>query len=464
MTRGVPGRGGVMRPFVLTALIAVELLMSFSCLGYFHIEPISVTTAYIPVLLAGALVGPGGSTAVGAAFGLASLWKASASYVMPADQLFSPLLSGAPFGSLMLSVGSRALFGLTVGLLYAAVRRTRHPTLGVAAVSFFGQRLHALLVYSAMALFFPEAGYGPADALTDLLDPMDIVSGLAIAGLVLLPWRLSRSRGWVRFRQRLELARSLSEGERYHRLSLAVAVAVTLMSALAVTFYFVHRIGYVLEVNDITLTDTGYADVLHLQVQFLLGIISLMVLVILFLILNRRYTAYTAIEGKLDSLTGLMTRKAFFTACGKALEARGDAPCYFIMADLDYFKEINDAHGHPEGDRALKEVARSLKEAFPVDTIIGRMGGDEFALLVCADMSRAEMEVALRHFLDHVRRTAWEGRQLTCSVGALRAETPRPPEELYLAADKLLYAAKERGRSQYVIGADAPAPSRAAAD
>ena len=93
--------------FALWALITVELLMSFSFLGYIHVEPISITTAYIPVLLAGALLGPADSAILGLVFGLASMWKASANYVMEADHLFSPLFSGYPLGSIMLSVGGR---------------------------------------------------------------------------------------------------------------------------------------------------------------------------------------------------------------------------------------------------------------------------------------------------------------------------------------------------------------------
>ena len=306
--------GGTTRRFALLALIAAELLMSFSFFGYFHVEPISVTTAYLPVLLAGALTGPPEAAAVGAVFGLASMWKASASYVMAADQLFSPFLSGDPLGSLVLSVGSRTLFGLAAGLLYLAARHLRRPWIGVAAVSFFGRTIHSLMVYSTMGLFFPEAGYGPANALGGLLSPMDLLFNLTTAGVVLAFWRAAGSRLWQRFQSRVELSRTQRwSGEEYHRLSLAVAIVVTLVSALAVTFYFMHRIDYVLEVNGHRAYRHGYADVLHLQMQFLFGILSLMVLVVLFLILNRRYTSsYMALEGKLDSLTGVMTRKAFF--------------------------------------------------------------------------------------------------------------------------------------------------------
>ena len=454
-------RGGVLRQAAFWSLIALELLMSFSFFGYFHIEPISITTAYIPVLLAGTLIGPVPAAVVGAVFGLASMWKASASYVMAADHLFSPLFSGNPVGSLVLSVGSRILFGLAAGLLYAAVRRLPRPSVWVALVSFLGRTVHSLMVYTAMYLFFPEAGYGPADAFSGFFDWPDLLSNAATAGIVMIFWGISHSEGWTRFRRRLELVQTVETGERSrHGAALAAISTMTLVLALAVTFYFVHRMDYVREVNGIALTDVAYGDMLHLQVQFLFGILSMMVLVILFLVLNRRYVANMALEGRQDSLTGTMTRRTFFSACGRALRAlerQGDVRGYFIMVDLDYFKEINDAFGHPEGDRALKTAARELREAFPRDSLIGRMGGDEFAVLVCADVSAAELEVALRHFLERVRRTVWEGRHLTCSIGVLPFRGSQAPAELYLGADRLLYEAKERGRDCYVIGAQVAA-------
>ena len=86
----VTGYERSMRGYLLCGLIAIELLMSFSFLGYFHIEPISITFAYIPILIAGCLMGPLESTLLGVVFGLASMWKASASYVSAGDRIFSP--------------------------------------------------------------------------------------------------------------------------------------------------------------------------------------------------------------------------------------------------------------------------------------------------------------------------------------------------------------------------------------
>ncbi len=438
----------------LLALIATELLMSFSFFGYFHIEPISITIAYIPVLAAGALMGPPESAVVGAVFGLASMWKASASYVMDTDKLFSPLYSGDPLGSVILSVGSRMLFGLTAGLLYMAVRNRRFAWLWVTVISFFGRVIHSLMVFSTMALFFPEAGYRPKDAFSGFFSPVNISSSLIATCAVLLLWAIARSGVWQRFRRRLAMYQAALTGERYHVLSLVIVFIVTMLSALAVTFYFVNRIYYVLSADGIQLSDTYYGDISHLQVQFLFGILSLMVLVILFLILNRRYTSCMSIESRQDSLTGLMTRRAFFSACGQAVQSmKGQSgPLgYFIMIDLDHFKEINDNYGHPEGDRALKETAHSLKEVFRQSSFIGRMGGDEFAVLVYESIPVSELDFLLRLCLERIRHITWDEHQLCCSIGALQIRAFQTPEELYLEADRLLYEAKEKGRNQYVI-------------
>ena len=446
---------GPMQRYLLGTLIAVELLMSFSFLGYVHIEPISVTTAYIPVLLAGVLLGPLESTALGAVFGLASMWKASADYVSNMDRLFSPFMSGNPLGSLFLSVGSRMLFGLAVGLLYRAAVPRRYATFWVGAVSFLGRFVHSFFVYSTMALFFPEAGYVPADAVSSLWGEDSFVSNLLTAAAILIVWSLFQSQVWRQFRARMEAAWNVHTRERYHRLSLVVIVLLTLCSSVAVAFYFVHRIDYILEQKGIELGSAGYADVLHLQIQFLFGILSLMMLVIVFLLFNRTYATYAAYESRLDPLTGVMNRKAFFQSCQDILrEFRpvGAEPGYFIMVDLDWFKEINDRYGHPEGDRALREVADHLREIFDQDGIIGRLGGDEFGVFLHAPMAREVLEVCLYQLRRELHRIQWEDSRVSCSIGALPVVGPAAVEECYRRADRLLYQAKEQGRDQYVIG------------
>ena len=107
-------------------LVSVEFMMSFTFLGYVHIEPISITFAYLPILFAGCFLGVGQAVFMGLCFGLASMFKASSYYVMPSDQIFSPFFSGAPLEGLLLSLGARMLFGCLVGLLFLGAKRTRH--------------------------------------------------------------------------------------------------------------------------------------------------------------------------------------------------------------------------------------------------------------------------------------------------------------------------------------------------
>lgn len=132
--------------YLLWGLIAVELFMSFSFMGYIHIEPISLTFVYIPVLVAGCILGPKESALIGAVFGLASMWKASAFYVGAGDAIFSPVMSGKPLQSVLLSVGARALFGFLIGLLYQLAKKSRHPMAGIILVTSIGRTLHSFLV------------------------------------------------------------------------------------------------------------------------------------------------------------------------------------------------------------------------------------------------------------------------------------------------------------------------------
>ena len=456
MGRLVRVKGGRnIRWYLLGTLVALELLMSFSFLGYLHISPISITFAYIPVLLAGILMGPFESMAVGAVFGAASMWKATASYVMPVDQLFSPFTSGRPLESLVLSVGTRTLFGLLIGLLYLVVRQARHKGFWVCAVSLMGRFLHSFLVYSTMGYFFPATGYSPRNVLSDAMSLDSVATSLVTMEICLLCWRIQCAKVWQKDQHQIDLVRTMRLTENYHRGSLILIIVITLCSAGAVAVYFVHRIDYVLDLKGLRVTDSTYSDLLHLQIQFLIGIISLMSLVIVFLIFNRRYATYVNYEAKLDALTGVLNRKVFFQMCGKFLEelcSDGSSTGYFLMIDLDWFKEINDRHGHPAGDQVLQEMTRYLKEIFGDTGLVGRMGGDEFAVLLYMPITREELEADLRLFQERMHHIIMEGRHMSCSIGVLPIADVMKEEELYRRADQLLYAAKERGRDCYVFG------------
>lgn len=141
------------KQYAFGLVLAIELVMSFTFLGYIHIQPISATTAYIPIVVAGCIFGPLESTIMGVVFGLGSMYKASALYVVSIDSIFSPVNSSSPLGSVLLSVGARALFGLIVGIIFSLVRKKKHIYLWNGLIAAISPGIHSFLVYGAMGLF-----------------------------------------------------------------------------------------------------------------------------------------------------------------------------------------------------------------------------------------------------------------------------------------------------------------------
>lgn len=109
------------KKYTFAVICALEIVISFSAIGYMTFGEFSLTFANIPVLLAAMLLGPWESTSLGLIFGLTSIWKASSFYCSGIDVLFSPIQSGSPINSVILAVGTRVAFGFLAGLLYKAL-------------------------------------------------------------------------------------------------------------------------------------------------------------------------------------------------------------------------------------------------------------------------------------------------------------------------------------------------------
>lgn len=313
---------------------------------------------------------------------------------------------------------------------------------GFFLISFLGRFLHSVFVYGAMGILFSDSGYSVRNALQGFAELDALVTNIFTAGIVLLFWRMEKTRGWQEFRLRMEKAQELRIEEFYQLLSLGLMVLLTICVSSAITVYFVHRMDYALNQSGIQLSDANYADLIHLQIQFLIGILSMMMLVIIFLIFNRRYNIYMNHEAKMDPLTGVLNRKTFFQLCEKALEKTDSQwveTGYFMMFDLDDFKEINDQYGHPEGDRALRETTKKLREIFGRDVLIGRIGGDEFAVLLDMPKSRETLKADLEHFLEEIHTITFENHSLSCSIGALPVTASQTVDMMYRGADRLLY-------------------------
>lgn len=441
--------------YLLWALIALELFMSFSYFGYIHIEPISLTLVYIPVLVTGCLMGPKESALVGAVFGLASMWKASAFYVSAGDAIFSPIMSGRPLESILLSVGSRSLFGFLVGLLYFAAKKSRHPKVWIVLVSSVGRTIHTSLVYLCLDLFFPESGFNMSGILDRILRWDVVLLILIVDGIVLACYLFFQSEFAMRLRYRVRMVDQMNTHVT-HRGRSAAAIGILLACAVSVAVYFVNRLRSVMSWYDIELSRESSFDLIHLQIQFLMGILSMTFLIILVLTLYQKNFSYLYYETRLDGLTGLMSRHQFFQE-GKRImdqmrfDLKERSGC-FIILDVDSFKEINDGYGHPEGDKILMGVSDVLRSIFASDGILGRLGGDEFVALVREPLTREEIESRLVRLKEGINRIQCHGEQVSCSIGVIPAEEGFTIEELYHSADRLLYEAKKKGKNQFVFG------------
>ena len=162
-----------------------------------------------------------------------------------------------------------------------------------------------------------------------------------------------------------------------------------------------------------------------------------------------------------DELTGLSNRREFDRTIREERERalRFGHPLGLILVDVDRFKSINDTHGHPVGDAVLHEMARLLvREVRTVDRV-ARVGGEEFALLLVQTNAASTLDVAGRLCAtvagESFTSVGVVGLRVTISAGvASLPNDARTAEDLVAAADKSLYAAKQRGRNRVVAFAE----------
>ena len=146
-----------------------------------------------------------------------------------------------------------------------------------------------------------------------------------------------------------------------------------------------------------------------------------------------------------DGMTGLVNRTHFFDELASAHE-RGDE-AVLLIADVDHFKQINDRLGHLKGDEALIGIAATLKNAVGEYDLVGRVGGEEFGILLrhASVPQAADLAEAIRRRIEEL---PWPSGRLSVSIGgAAFADCPQGAMEVYEIADRQLYRAKRAGRN-----------------
>ena len=151
------------------------------------------------------------------------------------------------------------------------------------------------------------------------------------------------------------------------------------------------------------------------------------------------------VVARTDELTGLPNRRAWEEALTRELARaeRAGTPLCVGFIDLDCFKRFNDEHGHPAGDRLLKQLAAAWREELRSTDVVARYGGEEFSVaLPGCDLDDAQT------LIERLRSVVPEGE--TCSAGIAFWDGQEAGEALLGRADKALYAAKAAGRDRTV--------------
>ncbi len=158
-----------------------------------------------------------------------------------------------------------------------------------------------------------------------------------------------------------------------------------------------------------------------------------------------------------DGMTQVFNRRHFFESAQKSLarQQRNKSSSTFLMLDIDSFKKINDSHGHSAGDKVIQEVAKTLNADMREYDILGRIGGEEFAMMITDCNVEGASEIANRLCRDVTELTVTHnGEDIGTSISIGLSQTlpeDSTVEQVLNRADIALYEAKTRGKNQVVV-------------
>ncbi len=367
----------------------------------------------------------------------------------------------------LVDIGRRYLRVGAGGVDTAYGRRLIVNTNAVAAVFFVAILAHAVILISP---------------------PVDMPQAAAVAlltalSLIAVPWLNARGRHRVAplLAIGISIAGLLAEIVFFDGVALSLHFNFLLIAGLAVIFVGLDkplRLAAVLSLNLLLflLCETGV--IANINRTVVIGddavrllrfttILSVVITVSVFLVLSERTArrSETALErlAATDSLTGIPNRMSFINATRREIartERTGESLALMVM-DIDYFKRINDTHGHPVGDDVLRIVGQGLASLLRSQDLVARVGGEEFAICCSGTEGQSLLELCeriRRHFGESVVRTYRGDVSLTVSIGVAEREPGEPYEALFARADAALYASKRGGRNQVTAAAVAAQP------
>jgi diguanylate cyclase (GGDEF)-like protein len=210
-------------------------------------------------------------------------------------------------------------------------------------------------------------------------------------------------------------------------------------------------------------TPAAYSQTLYAQISQSSGaILSVAVALLLLVILVTELVGRITIASQTDTLSGLFNRRGFEVRSAPILEEslRTGMPVSLVLCDLDRFKSVNDSYGHSAGDRLIAAFARSLRGAVDERHLVGRIGGEEFAILA-ASANQGSARLLAETIRIAFARAGLPGmpatERFTASFGVAELLEGETMDDLFRRADRALYTAKKDGRD-CVRTADALTP------
>lgn len=157
-----------------------------------------------------------------------------------------------------------------------------------------------------------------------------------------------------------------------------------------------------------------------------------------------------------DVLTGAFNRRYMDDCLQRHAADERSAPLSLILFDIDFFKQVNDRHGHPAGDHCLQQVAHCVQTQLRQGTdVLCRYGGEEFAVILpatdAAGASRVAEKIRLAVARRPLRCPSGQDLQVTISLGVSTLANAGRPGDLVAAADRALYEAKRQGRNRWRV-------------
>jgi len=155
-----------------------------------------------------------------------------------------------------------------------------------------------------------------------------------------------------------------------------------------------------------------------------------------------------------DSLTGIYNRRMFFQL-GESLFAESALQLVVLMIDIDFFKRINDAYGHQVGDQVLKAISETIESSLPANAIFGRIGGEEFAILLQVSEGEAmQLAETMRERVAGFSMDSATGDSFNCTISiglGVKKDYLVSLDMLLKVADDMLYQAKKQGRNRTIL-------------